>query len=328
GFGARRLLDSDQGPKYLNTPETAIYHKSSVLYGLDIARKAISSQHRVVVVEGYTDVMAAHLAGVTTAVASCGTAFGAEHVKIVRRVMGDSNPSAGLRLNTDGRGLAGEVVFTFDGDAAGQKAALRAFEEDQRFVAQTYVAVEASGMDPCELRIAQGDQAVRDLIETRRPLFEFAIRTAISQVDLDTVEGQVTALRMAAPVVARIRDRAMRPEYARRLAGWLGMDESTVLRAVHDAARSGAQAPQRPEPQPAATEEPPGEGGPPVIAPARLADVVSPRDPVGQVETQSLAVMLQAPQLLDVEKVGSLPDDAFHVPALQGVWDVMLAAGT
>ena len=337
GFGARRLLESDQGPKYLNTPETAIYHKSSVLYGLDLARKSISSEHRVVVVEGYTDVMAAHLAGVTTAVASCGTAFGAEHVKIVRRVMGDSNPSAGLRLNTDGRRLSGEVVFTFDGDAAGQKAALRAFEEDQRFVAQTYVAVEPSGMDPCDLRIAQGDQAVRDLIETRRPLFEFAIRTAISQVDLDTVEGQVTALRMAAPVVARIRDRAMRPEYARRLAGWLGMEERTVLRAVHDAARSegrsAAPAPAQPAGgAPAGAEGATADGASgedaDAIPAARLADVVSPRDPVGQVETQSLAVMLQAPQLLDGEKVGSLPDDSFHVPALQGVWDVMLAAGT
>ncbi|ATG54768.1 DNA primase [Brachybacterium ginsengisoli] len=332
GFGARRLLESDKGPKYLNTPETAIYHKSNVLYGLDIARKDISTQHRVVVVEGYTDVMAAHLAGVTTAVASCGTAFGAEHVKIVRRVMGDSNPSAGLRLNTDGRGLSGEVIFTFDGDAAGQKAALRAFEEDQRFVAQTYVAVEPGGMDPCDLRITQGDQAVRELIETRRPLFEFAIRTAISQVDLDTVEGQVTALRMAAPVVARIRDRAMRPEYARRLSGWLGMDEGTVLRAVHDAARAEGRGGHRAEEaRPAASTGEPG-GAPaeesPVIPMARLADVVNPRDPVGQVETQSLAAMLQSPQLLEPEKVASLPDDSFHVPALQGVWDVMLAAGT
>jgi DNA primase len=336
GFGARRLLESDQGPKYLNTPETAIYHKSSVLYGLDLARKEIASQHRVVVVEGYTDVMAAHLAGVTTAVASCGTAFGAEHVKIVRRVMGDSNPSAGLRLNTDGKGLGGEVIFTFDGDAAGQKAALRAFEEDQRFVAQTYVAVEPGGMDPCDLRIQRGDEAVRELIETRRPLFEFAIRTAISQVDLDTVEGQVTALRMAAPVVARIRDRAMRPEYARRLAGWLGMEERTVLRAVHDAARTEGRGGHRAEEMPPerAGERPgaPGAGGADGAEPAvplpRLADVVSPRDPVGQVETQSLAVMLQAPQLLDTEKVAALPDDSFHVPALQGVWDVMLAAGT
>ena len=168
GFGARRLLESDPGPKYLNTPETAIYRKSSVLYGLDLARKDISSQHRVVVVEGYTDVMAAHLAGVTTAVATCGTAFGSEHVKIVRRVMGDSNPSSGLRLNADGRGMGGEVIFTFDGDAAGQKAALRAFEEDQRFVAQTYVAVEPGGMDPCDLRLTKGDAAVLDLIDTDR----------------------------------------------------------------------------------------------------------------------------------------------------------------
>ncbi|MGP4977086.1 DNA primase [Brachybacterium tyrofermentans] len=347
GFGARRLLESDKGPKYLNTPETAIYHKSNVLYGLDLARKDIATQKRVVVVEGYTDVMAAHLAGIPTAVASCGTAFGAEHVKIVRRVMGDSNRSAGLRLNTDGRGLAGEVVFTFDGDAAGQKAALRAFEEDQKFVAQTYVAVEPHGMDPCDLRLAQGDQAVVDLIEGRKPMFEFAIRSAISQVDLDTVEGQVTALRMAAPVVASIRDRAMRPEYARRLSGWLGMDERTVLRAVHDAARSEGRGGRHAEPatlaeRPGALDNGNGHAGAhgtgngagtggegqEALPAARLSDVVNPRDPVGQVETQSLAVMLQAPQLLDTETVGSLPDDAFHVPALQGVWDVMLAAGT
>ena len=351
GFGARRLLETDKGPKYLNTPETAIYRKSHVLYGLDLARKEISSQRRVVVVEGYTDVMAAHLAGVRTAVATCGTAFGAEHVKIVRRVMGDSNPSAGLRLNTDGRGLGGEVIFTFDGDAAGQKAALRAFEEDQRFVAQTFVAVEGSGMDPCDLRLAQGDAAVVDLVESRTPLFEFAIRSVLAQVDLDTVEGQVSGLRMAAPVVAQIRDRAMRPEYARRLSGWLGMDERTVLRAVHDAARSQGHAERgthrgddpyqprivpdhrldghgdpRPGERPAAGEG--HDADEPMMPVARLADMVSRRDPVGQVEVQSLAVMLQAPRLLSVEQVGALPDDAFHVPALQGVWDVMLAAGT
>ncbi|MFE5774990.1 DNA primase [Brachybacterium sp. NPDC056505] len=346
GFGARRLLESDQGPKYLNTPESPIYHKSQVLYGLDLARKEISSQHRVVVVEGYTDVMAAHLAGVTTAVASCGTAFGADHVKVVRRIMGDTNPSAGLRLNADGRGLGGEVIFTFDGDAAGQKAALRAFEEDQRFVAQTFVAVEPGGLDPCELRIAQGDAAVRDLVDSRKPLFEFAIRSVLAQVDLDTVEGQVSGLRMAAPVIARIRDRAMRPEYARRLAGWLGMDERTVLRAVHDAARTApqqgrhAERPGESAPQAGAGQGTGAQGssadgartgaddaaaGIPIM---RLADVVNRRDPVGQVELQSLAVMLQVPRMLDVERVGSLPDDSFHVPALQGVWDVILATGT
>lgn len=328
GFGARRLLESDQGPKYLNTPETAIYRKSQVLYGLDLARKQIAAQHRVVVVEGYTDVMAAHLAGVTTAVASCGTAFGSDHVKIVRRVMGDTNPSAGLRLNADGRSLSGEVIFTFDGDAAGQKAALRAFEEDQRFVAQTFVAVESSGMDPCDLRMARGDAAVVELVQSRRPLFEFAIRSVIDQVDLDTVEGQVTALRMAAPVVARIRDRAMRPEYARRLAGWLGMDERTVLRAVHEAARGGADTGRHVLRDEHEKSNGPDSGQDVGLPTVRLADVVRPRDPVGQVEVQSLAIMLQAPTLLDPEQVGALPDDSFHVPALQGVWDVMLAAGT
>jgi DNA primase len=354
GFGARKLLERDQGPKYLNTPETPIYHKSQVLYGLDLARKEISSQHRVVVVEGYTDVMAAHLAGVTTAVASCGTAFGSEHVKVVRRIMGDTNPAAGLRLNADGRGLGGEVIFTFDGDAAGQKAALRAFEEDQRFVAQTFVAVEPGGMDPCELRIAQGDAAVQDLVDSRKPLFEFAIRSVLAQVDLDTVEGQVSGLRMAAPVIARIRDRAMRPEYARRLAGWLGMDERTVLRAVHDAARTAPQQgrhAERPGEGVSRSEDSSRSGGRPgapgadglggstgpsgasegaadALPITRLADVVNRRDPVGQVEIQSLAVMLQIPQTLDAERVGALPDDSFHVPALQGVWDVMLAAGT
>ncbi|MGQ4497229.1 toprim domain-containing protein, partial [Dermabacteraceae bacterium P13101] len=224
-------------PKYLNTPESPIYKKSQVLYGLDLARKNIAAKHQVVVMEGYTDVMAAHMAGIDTAVASCGTAFGPEHIKIVRRIMGDTSRTAGLRLGGDLASLGAEVIFTFDGDAAGQKAALRAFEEDQRFVAQTYVAVEESGLDPCDLRLQKGDDALRALVTSRRPLFEFAIKSVLAHVGVNTVEGQVAGLRMAAPVVAQIRDRAMRPEYARRLAGWLGMDERTVLRAVHDAAK-------------------------------------------------------------------------------------------
>ncbi len=186
GFGARKLYEDDQGPKYLNTPETALYKKSQVLYGIDLAKRNIAKDRQLVVVEGYTDVMACHLAGIPTAVATCGTAFGTEHIKIARRLLSD-----------DGSG--GEVIFTFDGDAAGQKAALRAFEEDQRFVAQTYVAVEPSGADPCELRQSKGDAAVRDLISTRRPLFEFAIRAALKRHNLDTVEGRIAALRESAP---------------------------------------------------------------------------------------------------------------------------------
>ena len=220
GFGARKLYDDDQGPKYLNTPQTPVYNKSAVLYGIDLAKREIARAKQVVVVEGYTDVMAMHLSGVPTAVATCGTAFGADHIKIVRRLLVDDDA------------FAGEVVFTFDGDAAGQKAALRAFQEDQRFVAQTFVAVERSGMDPCELRVAKGPQAVQDLVKGREPLFEFAIRSTLAQFDLEHPEGRVQGLRAAAPVVAQIRDQSLRPEYARRLAGWLGMDVDDVRRAV------------------------------------------------------------------------------------------------
>ena len=235
GFGGRRLSDEDKTvPKYLNTPETAIYHKSQVLYGLDLAKKDIASQHRVVVVEGYTDVMAAHLSGVTVAVATCGTAFGEDHVRIVRRLLGDAaDPSAGVVMGNRVRG--GEVIFTFDGDAAGQKAALRAYGEDQHFAAQTFVAVEPHGLDPCDLRLEEGNQGIPRLLERRKPLFEFVIRTCLANLDLDTAEGRVRGLRTAAPIVAGIRDRALRREYTRRLAGWVALPESDVLRAVQSA---------------------------------------------------------------------------------------------
>ena len=232
GFGGRRLSDEDaDAPKYLNTPETAIYHKSQVLYGLDLAKRDIARDHRIVVVEGYTDVMAAHLSGVTTAVATCGTAFGADHVRIVRRLLGDTaDPSAGVITGNRARG--GEVVFTFDGDAAGRKAALRAYGEDQHFAAQTFVAVDPHGYDPCDLRLAEGGDAIPRLLERRVPLFEFVIRTCLADLDLETAEGRVRGLRSAAPVVAGIRDRALRREYTRRLAGWLGMPDSEAVAGV------------------------------------------------------------------------------------------------
>ncbi|MFM7874607.1 MAG: DNA primase [Actinomycetota bacterium] len=222
GFGARKLAsdEEDNGPKYLNTPETPIYKKSQLLYGLDRAKKEIAKQRQVVVVEGYTDVMAAHLAGVTTAVATCGTAFGDDHIRILRRLLMDDDS------------FRGEVIFTFDGDAAGQKAALRAFDDDQKFVTQTFVAVEANGLDPCELRQKSGDAAVRDLIARRVPLFEFAIRTQLKNFDLTIPEGRVAALNATAPLIGKIRDVSLRPEYVRTLAGWLGMDVEVVNSAV------------------------------------------------------------------------------------------------
>jgi DNA primase len=228
GFGARKLASDevDQGPKYLNSPETPIYKKNQILYGLDLAKKEIAKTRQVVIVEGYTDVMAAHLAGVTTAVATCGTAFGDEHIRIIRRLLMDADA------------FRGEVIFTFDGDAAGQKAALRAFEDDQKFVAQTFVAVEPNGMDPCELRQAHGDSAVKELIARRVPLFEFAIKSVIAGYDITTPEGRVNALNQVAPLIGKIRDASLRPEYVRLLAGWLGMEVDIVSTAVK---RSGSR---------------------------------------------------------------------------------------
>ncbi|MEU8823455.1 DNA primase [Streptomyces sp. NPDC048636] len=224
GFGARKLRDDDNGPKYLNTPETPLYKKSHVLYGIDLAKKDIAKTSRAVVVEGYTDVMACHLAGVTTAIATCGTSFGGDHIKILRRLLMDNSGA--------------EVVFTFDGDAAGQKAALRAFEDDQKFAAETYIAVTPGGMDPCELRLAEGDDAVKALVDSRTQLFEFAIRQIIARHNLDTAVGRAAALEEAAPVVAGIKNSSIQHESAVHLAGLLGiLDTQFVVRRVSQLAR-------------------------------------------------------------------------------------------
>ena len=220
-FGARKLTGGGDGPKYLNTPETPLFKKSSVLYGADLAKREIAQRRQAVIVEGYTDVMACHLAGVATAVATCGTSFGEGHVKILRRLLVDSDR------------FQGEVIFTFDGDAAGQRAALRAFGTEDRFVTQTFVTVQPDGLDPCDLRLARGDAAVRDLIARRVPLFEFAVRSVLTQHNLDTAEGQLAALDDAAPIVARIKDVGLRKRYAVNLDRWLGlMDEQFVLERV------------------------------------------------------------------------------------------------
>ncbi len=258
GFGARKLLgdDQDKGPKYLNTPETSIYHKSQVLYGLDLARRDIAKGHRVVVVEGYTDVMACHLAGVTTAVATCGTSFGVDHIKILRRILGDTD-------NADVAGRSGEVVFTFDPDAAWQKAATRAFAEEQRFAAQTYVAIGPEGLDPCDLRLEQGDESVQALVESRVPMYEFMIRQRIEEFDRETVEGRVSALRAGAPAVASIRDITLREVYTRRLAGLLGLEISDATRAVKEATgRSDSRSRDERDGGRAAARDGRGPGGP------------------------------------------------------------------
>lgn len=334
GFGARRLGEDDKGPKYLNTPETAVYKKSKVLYGIDRAKKAISKQRRIVVVEGYTDVMAAHLAGVECAVATCGTAFSSDHVQIVRRLLGDNaDPAAGVLLSS-GKARGGEVIFTFDGDQAGQKAALHAFGEDQAFASQTFVAIEPSGKDPCDLWQAQGASAVRALVDSRRPLFEFVLRTTLKAHNLDTSEGRVAGLRAAAPIVGRIRDVALRSEYTRRLAGWVGMPENEVRQIVHNASRrqttstSGARNSMAASPYGASGAVGSGQGGnsatPGVPGAISLPDS---SDPVANLERQALECLLQLPASLFGLGVETVSPAAFRVPMFSALFAAVSSLG-
>ncbi len=308
GFGARRLFDDDVvEAKYLNTPETPIYKKSTLLYGADLAKREIAKSHQVVVVEGYTDVMACHLAGVTTAVATCGTAFGGDHVAVLRRLLMDSDT------------FRGAVIFTFDGDAAGMKAAERAFADDQKFMAQTFVAIEATGKDPCELRQAAGDAAVRDLVARRIALVEFVLRATVERFDLDSAEGRVAALDQAIPMVARIKDLSLRDEYARRLAGLVGVDDpNRVVARVRGMVRADDRA----------------AGAGQSAAPGRGAGQPTPRptapsvdDAVVSVEREVLKIAMQQPGVAGPALDALLPADAFVVPEHQQLRKAIEAAG-
>ncbi|MEL5990124.1 DNA primase [Microbacterium phosphatis] len=316
GFGARKLYDDDQGPKYLNTPETPIYKKAQVLYGLDLAKRDISrgDPKRVVVVEGYTDVMACHLAGITTAIATCGTAFGSEHVTVLRRVMGDESAN-------------GEVVFTFDGDEAGQKAAIRAFAEDSRFNAQTYVAVAPDGLDPCDLRLQRGDAAVRGLLDHRVPMFEFVIDRRIGGFDLSSVEGRIGALRSAAPIVAAIRDRMIRSGYERVLARKLGMEPRDVHGAVEQAARRADGAGKKDEGRSEARTMPGSEPAASADAPLQRVTIASlPRTTDVAMERDALTGILLYGHRVDPAILGRALAIPFRTVALEAVRASVAAA--
>jgi DNA primase len=342
-FGARRLAEEDQGPKYLNTPETPLFKKSSVLYGADLAKRDIAQRRQAVVVEGYTDVMACHLAGVTTAVATSGTSFGEGHIKILRRLLMDSDR------------FRGEVIFTFDGDAAGQRAVGRAFTFEGEFVTQTMFALQPDGLDPCDLRLARGDAAVRDLIAQRVPVYEFAIRDELAKHNLETNEGRLAALDAAALIIGRIKDYGLRDRYAVSLDRWLGMmDENFVLTRVRERAgtvsgakrsgprgpgRNGAAAPnigqrQVLAGQPRAGQPQEGRNG---SRPERGADGDAARkhaaeapydahNPVIQLEREALKLAVQRPALCG-PAFDALGAECFTAPMHAAVFSVIAECG-
>jgi DNA primase len=304
GFGARRIFDDDRiEAKYLNTPETPIYKKSQVLYGIDLARRDIARTSQAVVVEGYTDVMACHLSGVPTAVATCGTAFGDDHARVLRRFLNDHEE------------FRGEVIFTFDGDAAGQKAALRAFGGDQNFVSQTYVAVEPSGLDPCDLRLQQGDAAVRELIARRRPLYRFVLDNVVSKYDLDRADGRVDATREAARLVSSIRDRSKVEAFAREIASMVGVDVEQARAEVRRAASRPTAPPSRPR-----------EGVAPAEAPPPQQQLPDLRDPRFALEREALKLVVQAPSAVaSISK--DVGENDFTHPTYRAVWTLVEQAG-
>ena len=316
-FGARKLDPEDDGPKYLNTPETSLFRKSTVLYGADLAKREIAQRRQAVIVEGYTDVMACHLAGVPTAVATCGTSFGEDHIKVLRRLIMDSDA------------FTGEVIFTFDGDAAGQRAAQRAFGMEAKFATQTYVTVEPNGLDPCDLRLAHGDGAVRDLVARRVPLFEFAIKGVLGRHDLNTTEGQLAALDEAAPIVARIKDQGLRTRYAVNLDRWLGlMDERFVLTRIRAHAGDTGSARRRPgqDRRQQSRDEHPGSFGANGDGQGNGAPPYNLADPVVWVEREVLKLAIQRPALCGPE-FDTLGADTFTVPAHRAVFTLIVGCG-
>jgi len=322
-FGARKLAADDEGPKYLNTPETALFKKSSVLYGADLAKREIAQRRQAVVVEGYTDVMACHLAGVPTAVATSGTSFGDGHIKLLRRLLMDAD------------WLRGEVIFTFDGDSAGRRASLRAFDMEERFVTQTFVAVQQDGLDPCDLRLKHGDAAVRDLVASRVPLYEFSIRNALRDYDLGTAEGRLGALDAAARFIARIKDDGLRKVYAYNLDRWLGLnDQELVLARVGQHMRRGQPRPARrasPRPEERGAGQAANGAGPAVSHSSQALHApdepaYDPGDPVIQVEREALKLAIQRPVLCG-PTFDAIEPAAFTAPRHAAVKDLVTACG-
>jgi DNA primase len=314
GFGARRLYDDDVvSAKYLNTAETPIYKKSQLLYGADLARKDIARTSQAVVVEGYTDVMACHLAGVATAVATCGTAFGDDHGRVLRRLLLDHDE------------MRGEIIFTFDGDEAGQKAALRAFSGDQQFVGQTYVAVEPEGRDPCELRMAEGDAAVRELIARRVPLYRFVLHNVVARFDLDRADSRVDALREAARLVASVRDKSKVEAFAREVAALIGnlVEPNDVLAEVRKVQRGPSRSSAPSQVGSAARSQPPAEDD---AAQRRRREVPDPGEHRFSIERDTLKIAFQAPDAM-AEPWSELDIDDFTHPYHRAIVEVVQKCG-
>jgi DNA primase len=214
GIGARILPGArEEGPKYLNSPETPVYRKGEVLYNLHRAKGAIARTGEIHVVEGYTDVIALAQAGIETAVATCGTALGEGHFRLASR-------------------FAQRMVLAFDSDEAGARAAERAFQFLETYPLHPVVLILPEGQDPADFVRAHGGDALRELAGDALPLVEYMLRRTIGRHDLGTVEGQSAAVAAALPMLEQLGDPVRQTEYAHLLAELAGVTEASVVMAL------------------------------------------------------------------------------------------------
>jgi len=214
GIGARILPGGrEDGPKYLNSPETPVYRKAEVLYNLQRAKASATRSGELFLVEGYTDVIAMVHAGVTNTVATCGTALGEGHFRLASR-------------------FAQRMVLAFDSDDAGARAAERAFEFVERFPVQPVVLILPEGLDPADFVDQHGGEALRELAAGAVPLVEYMVRRTVGRHDLSTIEGQSAAVAAAVPLLEQLGDPVRQSEYAHLLAELAGVSEGSVVLAL------------------------------------------------------------------------------------------------
>lgn len=218
GFGARKLFDTDNGPKYLNPPQTILYDKSRILYGLDGARKAMSKTRELYLVEGYTDVMTLRAVGINNVVAMSGTAFGEGHISLLRRVFDDVSS---IKNNM------GKLIFVFDGDFAGQKAAKRVFEMEGLPHERSYGVALKDG-DPDDIRKEHNDEYLKELLTHYIPFTEYALNAEMNNHDLGTPEGRMNYVEKSLAIISYISSKILQDEYKRKIAFKAGVAVETI----------------------------------------------------------------------------------------------------
>jgi DNA primase len=279
GFGGRTL--TNDGPKYKNTAETAIYHKSRLLYGLNLAKAEIVAQGEVVICEGYTDVMAFALAGVPIAVATCGTALADDHFLTLKN-------------------LARKVTLAYDADAAGQAAAERCYQWEQRFEVQFQVADLPAGRDPADVWKDDPQQLVA-AVKGATPFLEFRLERLLRAADTSTLEGRARAAQAGAALIAEHPNDLVRDQYVMKLAGQLEIEPDRVrdaVRNVHD--RPHVRAP-----------------GPPTGE-----DRTPPQTMVDRRELDALRWAVQAPEMMSGRLDGALFADPLAREAFTGLTEM------